>query len=197
MVDPARVRFQHARIRPFFSGCGRSVEETLDEIRQGKMKPSDLPPIQVLLGPTEEKTGLPWYFSLNNRRLWVLKRCRDEGLLPNNQVYARVRKPKSEQEARRYTVENCALDAKIMQEKPRIQIPTETEKGAETTTTGSVEVTIGTGGSALEDEPRSTSATSTSRIWKNGSYDEDGSDDEDESDDERPGQVVNRFSVLF
>jgi len=46
-IDPERIRFQHARIRPYFSGCCRGVVETLDEIRQGKLKPSDLPPIQV------------------------------------------------------------------------------------------------------------------------------------------------------
>ena len=46
-VDPDRVRFQHARIRPYFSSCGRALTETLDEIRAGKIQPSDLPPIQV------------------------------------------------------------------------------------------------------------------------------------------------------
>jgi hypothetical protein len=119
MVDPARVRFQHARIRPFFSGCGRRVEDTLEEIRQGKMKPSDLPPIQVLVGPVDQATGEPWYFSLNNRRLWVLKRCREEGLLQNNEIFVRVRKPKSEQESLRYSIENCVLEAKFMPEKTR------------------------------------------------------------------------------
>jgi hypothetical protein len=46
-VDPERVRFQHARIRPYFSGCGRSVVETLESIRREELKPEDLPPIQV------------------------------------------------------------------------------------------------------------------------------------------------------
>ena len=46
-VDPARVRFQHSRIRPYFSGCGRSVQETLEDMRQGKVQPSDISPIQV------------------------------------------------------------------------------------------------------------------------------------------------------
>lgn len=46
-VDPRRVRFQHSRLRPYFSGCGRSVVQTLDDLRQGKLQPSDLPPIQV------------------------------------------------------------------------------------------------------------------------------------------------------
>lgn len=115
MVDPARVRFQHSRIRPYFSGCGRSLMETLEDIRQNKISPSDLPLIQVIIGPADEDDGNPWYFSLNNRRLWVLKRCREEGLLgPTNLISVRVRKPKSEQESLRYSVSNCALEAKIM-----------------------------------------------------------------------------------
>ena len=72
--------------------------------------------MQVIIGP-ESNDGLgPWYFSLNNRRLWVLKRCREEGLLDNNVIKVRVRDPKSDAEAERYSVENCALEAKIMQE---------------------------------------------------------------------------------
>jgi hypothetical protein len=114
-VDPARVRFQHSRIRPVFSGCGRSVTETLESIRRRDMTPEDLPPIQVLIGPIGED-GQPWYFSLNNRRLWVLKRCREEGLLENNRIRVRVRSPKSSGEESRYTIENCALEAKIMRE---------------------------------------------------------------------------------
>ena len=46
-VDPDRVRFQHARIRPYFSGCGRSVQDTLEDLRQGKVLLADIPPIQV------------------------------------------------------------------------------------------------------------------------------------------------------
>ena len=114
-VDPALVRFQHSRIRPFFSGCGRSVMGTLDSIRNQEISPSDLPPIQVIVGPEDDK-GRRWYFSLNNRRLWVLKRCREEGLLENNQIFVRVRKPKSRAEAARYSLENCAVEAKLMRE---------------------------------------------------------------------------------
>jgi hypothetical protein len=114
LADPDRIRFQHSRIRPYFSGCGRSVMETLESIRRREMKPSDLPPIQVIVGPQTEDG--PWYFSLNNRRLWVLKRCREEGLLDKNQIRVRVRSLKSSAEASRYSLENCALEAKIMKE---------------------------------------------------------------------------------
>jgi hypothetical protein len=70
---------------------------------------------QVIVGP-EDHDG-PWYFSLNNRRLWVFKRCREEGLLENNVILVRVREPKSGSEEDRYTVENCAVEAKFIREK--------------------------------------------------------------------------------
>ena len=120
-----KVRFQHSRIRPQFSGCGRSVVETLDQIRQGKLEPGDLPPIQVIIGTEDtqhngEIGGEPWYFSLNNRRLWVLKQCHREGLLDNerynNKIGVRARVARSQAETLRYTVNNCALEAKFMRE---------------------------------------------------------------------------------
>jgi hypothetical protein len=46
-VDPAWIRFQHSRIRPTFSVCGRTLLDTLNSIRSGDISPFDLPPIQV------------------------------------------------------------------------------------------------------------------------------------------------------
>jgi hypothetical protein len=46
-VDPEWIRFQHSRIRPVFSSCGRTLVETLNSIRVGHITPFDLPPIQV------------------------------------------------------------------------------------------------------------------------------------------------------
>jgi hypothetical protein len=126
-VDPNRVRFQHSRIRPHFSGCGRSVVQTLKDIRDGTIKPKDLPPIQVIVGPVADD-GERWYFSLNNRRLWVLKRCREEGLLENNQIRVRVRQAKSSAELERYTLQNCAVEAKFMREPQIKQQVTNEEK---------------------------------------------------------------------
>lgn len=123
MIDPARCRFQHSKIRPYFSGCGRSVHTTLQDIRDGTTKISDLPPIQVLISHETSTDNEPWYFSLNNRRLWVLKRLREEGHLEKygNKVAVRVRKPKSQQEKERYTLANCAVEAKIVPEKKKKQ----------------------------------------------------------------------------
>lgn len=114
-IDPERLRFQHSKIRSNFSGCGRSLQETLDAIRDGEISPHDLPPIQVIVGPDENDGKGPWYFALNNRRAWVLKRCREENLIKNNLIRVRYRKPKTPAEAARYSLENCAVEAKIMQ----------------------------------------------------------------------------------
>lgn len=76
-VDPRRVRFAHSRIKPLFSGCGRTIDQTLAEIRAGKTVPSDLPMITVILGPIDTTDGQQWFYSLNNRRLYVFKVCAD------------------------------------------------------------------------------------------------------------------------
>ena len=46
-VDPMHIRFQHSKIRPVFSSCGRTLMETLSSIRNNEIAPTDLPPIQV------------------------------------------------------------------------------------------------------------------------------------------------------
>jgi hypothetical protein len=132
-VDPERIRFQHSRIRPHFSGCGRSVTATLDSIRDGILSPHELPVIQVIVGPDENDGKGPWYFSLNNRRLWVLKRCREEGILQptNNLIQVRVREPKSDNEFKRYSLANCAIDAKFMREKETKIIEVDDDKEEE------------------------------------------------------------------
>jgi hypothetical protein len=75
----------------------------------------------VIAGPVTDDGLQRWYFSLNNRRLWVLKRCREEGLLldTDNKILVRVREPKSQNEIERYTIQNCAIEAKIIREKQR------------------------------------------------------------------------------
>lgn len=97
--------------------------ETLEQIRLGQLEPGDLPPIQVIIGINNKQggeEGEPWYFALNNRRLWVLKQCHREGLLDNerynNKIGVRARVARSQAETLRYTVDNCALEAKFMRE---------------------------------------------------------------------------------
>lgn len=109
-IDPDCIRFTHARIRPYFTGCGRRVEDTLADIIAGRMSIEDLPKITVILNQGT-------YFSLNNRRLYVLKDLRLRGLLPGNMIAARV-KEALEREKDRYKIERCSLVARIMKENP-------------------------------------------------------------------------------
>lgn len=204
-VDPSRIRFQHSRIRPFFSGCGRSVERTLEEIRNGTIPLSDLPPIQVLVGNgnvANDDADESWYFSLNNRRLWVLKRLREEGLLEHchNKVWVRVRTPKSQQERDRYTVANCALEAKIVPEKI---ILSKTSKKIKKEKTKSAEVIVN---KADEDEDSYTEKEDTETL--NGRRSQDlvnglngllnhSSDYSEENEDDDDGPPSNRFGALL
>ena len=117
-VDPSLVRFQHSKIRPFFSGCWRSVQQTLDDIVSGKTDFETLPPIEIIAPNTIPATPDGTYFSLNNRRLWIIKELNKRGLLDT--VVVRTRACKSEKEKNRYTVENCSLNAKFIREKAPI-----------------------------------------------------------------------------
>ncbi len=47
----------------------------------------------------------------------MLKRCREEGLLENDLIKVRVRQPKSINELARYSIENCAVEAKFIRER--------------------------------------------------------------------------------
>lgn len=108
-IDPSSIYFTHARIRPFFTGCGRRVEETLTDISEGRLSIDSLPKITVI-----SNNGS--FFSLNNRRLFVLKHLRARGIL--TVITARI-KVALEREKERYKVERCSLTAKIMKEKTK------------------------------------------------------------------------------
>eukprot|EP00041_Stephanoeca_diplocostata_P007186 m.99836 g.99836 ORF g.99836 m.99836 type:complete len:130 (-) comp16769_c0_seq13:3029-3418(-) len=79
LLDPLLIRFTHSKIRTSFSGCNKTIEQTMEEIRIGTITPADLPIITVM--PLEDGES---YCSLNNRRLFVHKWARKEGYLPEN-----------------------------------------------------------------------------------------------------------------
>lgn len=233
-VDPARIRFQHSRIRPVFSGCGRSVVGTLEEIRHGRLSPSDLPPILVIVGrpETNEFTATmvgdddeddvsgrrsgrrrkqqprnaslagsqTWYFSLNNRRLWVLKRCREEGLLvtTENKVLVRVREPKSQQELERYCVENCALEAKIMHDPSGGRDKNQKRDGTESNDRQDENTTKTTVVEMAEEERKTKLPISEDTASEGDEHDIDDSQSDDEDDDEDDYRAPsNRFGALL
>ena len=225
-VDPRRIRFQYSKIRPHFSGCGRSVVSTLDSIRNGELSPGDLPPIQVLVGPVDEADGQRWYFSLNNRRLWVFKRCADEGLLSdtNGKIWVRVREPKSQKEKERYSIENCAVEAKFIRERkpdaaPKANNEAKVEEDEARKKSEEEDQTKDTGddekdaecdcdeeeesGQANNEEEESSEDESIVKktgnifamVGDDSSSDEDSSDDDDDEDD-GGGTFSNRFAGL-
>ena len=107
-IDPNVVRFTHARVRPYFSGCGKKIEDSISELKSGTIALDDIPLITVI-----ENDG--HYFSLNNRRLYMFKFLNREGFLPGGIIKA-YRKQALVREVRRYTIENCSLSATLMKE---------------------------------------------------------------------------------
>lgn len=105
-VDPANMYFTHARVRPTFTGCNKTIEETLQEIIDGITKIEDIPMITVL-----ERDGCS--FSLNNRRLYLFKELAKKGLLPPDGVLCQT-KPMLAREKERYTPQRCSLQARLI-----------------------------------------------------------------------------------
>jgi hypothetical protein len=112
-IDPRIIRFTHSRIRPFFTGCGKRVEETLDDLINHRVKIADIPPITVI--PVKNQKQEVIYYSLNNRRLYVFKSLATMGLLEGNMIRVRV-KEALEREKERYQEDRCSLHATIMKE---------------------------------------------------------------------------------
>eukprot|EP01041_Mallomonas_annulata_P009221 gene9221-19119_t len=114
-VDPSLVRFTHSRIRPRFSGCGRLIQDTIDDLLSGKISIDALPIIAITIAADGH------IFSLNNRRLYTIKQVHALGLLntrnPPNTIKARV-KPLLPRDAERYTIERCSLKATLMKDRP-------------------------------------------------------------------------------
>lgn len=82
-IDPCIIYHTHSRIRNTFSGCGKKVEDTLSNLLDRKIKVSELPSITV------EFDGKN-YYSLNNRRLYVIKKCKEYGLIDKINVRVKL-----------------------------------------------------------------------------------------------------------
>lgn len=99
--------------RPFFSGCGRRIEDTIQSIVEGTTSVDDLPKITVLRGEGGH------LFSLNNRRLYTFKQLRQLGALenrtPSNTINVRI-KSALPREIKKYSVDSCSLNCTIIHE---------------------------------------------------------------------------------
>jgi hypothetical protein len=47
-MDPSDVFFTHSKIRPYFSGCGKRIDESIREIVEGEITIDTIPFITVL-----------------------------------------------------------------------------------------------------------------------------------------------------
>jgi len=74
-----------------------------------------LPQITILYNTISD--GEVYYFSLNNRRLWVLKELHARGYFGGKLLDVRL-KEALPRERERYTIERCSLTARIMKEGP-------------------------------------------------------------------------------
>lgn len=87
-LEISLIHFTHSKIRGTFTGCGKTLEATLKEIKEGVTKIDDIPRIKVIFDGSR-------YYSMNNRRLWVFKQLEAEGLLKTVPVFLEAEKPTS------------------------------------------------------------------------------------------------------
>ncbi|KAI8914375.1 hypothetical protein EDD86DRAFT_273454 [Gorgonomyces haynaldii] len=92
-IDPAIIYFTHSKIRNRFSGCGKLLQETLEEILNGTTTVAQIPKIRVIYDQETDR-----YYSLNNRRLWLFKQLKQLGKLDT--ILVELRRPETKQEAR-------------------------------------------------------------------------------------------------
>jgi hypothetical protein len=97
-LNPDIIYFTHSRIRGRFSGCGLTIEETYNQIVNKQIEISSIPKIKVFTDGSN-------YYSENNRRLYLFKKCKQSGLLQEIDV---VVKPIKTQTNNQYS-----LNAKI------------------------------------------------------------------------------------
>lgn len=119
-LDPSVIYFTHAKISRSFSGCGRLINDTILEITDGRTSIDQIPTITVLqCGDKSDNSSA--FFTLNNRRLYVLKHLRSIGFLEqfDNKVKVRLKVAKK-REIERYRIDRCSLTASFMGQKEEI-----------------------------------------------------------------------------
>jgi hypothetical protein len=75
-LNPTIIYFTHSKIRNRFTGCGKLLLDTYEEIKNNPDLINRIPKIKVIFDPTRQE-----YFSMNNRRLWVFKKLYEEKII--------------------------------------------------------------------------------------------------------------------
>jgi hypothetical protein len=119
----------------------------------------------------------------------VLKRCREEGLLANNHIRVRVRSAKSSSEAQRYTLENCAVEAKFMRERDPNELVSVDSKPANLSKSKGLE-------NELEHKLRMSPSIGGEQVLQQKKERDDEDQEEDSSDDDfQPSNRRNPFAT--
>ena len=113
MLSPSVIFHSHSRLDNIFSGCGRTIEQTLRDCLEGRTKPENIPHICVLqLPPLEGVPDAPRFVSLNNRRLYVFKELQRVGRLVGGVIPVRIR-PSNKKETEKYRKQTLVCQARI------------------------------------------------------------------------------------
>jgi len=107
-IDPKQVRFTQDNISPYFKN-GRPIDDLIKDLKTGKVKPEDIPPIRVF-----EKNGK--IYSLDNRRLYVFQQA---GLKIR---WVKVN-PSKKELRRKWTTDNDGKSIIVRKAKPRKDKP--------------------------------------------------------------------------
>ena len=57
-LKPSGILYTYSKVLPYFSGCGRTLQHTLDEIKSGRLKPGDLPAMSVIGAEVDPSVGM-------------------------------------------------------------------------------------------------------------------------------------------
>ena len=57
-LRPSDILYTYSKVLPYFSGCGRTLQHTLDEIKSGRLKPGDLPAMSVIGAEVDPSVGM-------------------------------------------------------------------------------------------------------------------------------------------
>ena len=57
-LRPSDILYTYSKVLPYFSGCGRTLQHTLDEIKSGRLRPGDLPAMSVIGAEVDPSVGM-------------------------------------------------------------------------------------------------------------------------------------------
>lgn len=104
-IKPSQIYFTHSKICGKFTGCGKLLTDTLNEIVTNQTSVNQIPQIKVFY---TEIDGMIKYYSENNRRLWLFKQL--EQLNKLTVISVRLEKTTN----KKYINNTHSLNAKIV-----------------------------------------------------------------------------------